>query len=103
MIKNAGIFTGSAVVLAGLVLASQAHPEPSDMSCTGVSAEIAKALSDPRSGCGHLRTNPPGIKMIDVDVYTGRVPIRPTLDAAKSKAPRRRLSNVGSFGRNVFG
>jgi hypothetical protein len=93
---KAGIFAGSAAVLAVLALASPVYPETSiEMGyCT---AGIAAGLADPRTGWHRNAPGLTGVRMIDVDVYTGRVPIRPTLEAVKSRTPRRRLSDVGLF------
>jgi hypothetical protein len=102
MMSKAGIIAGSAAVLAALALASPVYPETStEMGyCTAV---IATGLAGP---CTGRRRNAPGltgVRMIDVDVYTGRVPIRPTLEAVKSRTPRRRLSDAGLFGCRTLG
>jgi hypothetical protein len=99
MIPNEGIIAGSVAILVALALASQAHPEPSYLDCTGLFA----ARADPSSEWEHLHAAPQAIELIDVEVYTGRVPVRPILDAAKSRAPRRRLSNLGLFGCDTIG
>jgi hypothetical protein len=103
MITNAGILAGSAAVLVALALAGQAHSEPSHMGhCPALAVGIADGSADPCSGWGHFNTNPRA-DLIDGDPYTGRVPIRPTLDAAKARVSRRRLSDIGLFGCKIFG
>jgi hypothetical protein len=99
MITNAGLIAGSAAVLAAaLAMSSPVYPKATNM---GDCARVADGLADPCSGRG--APGLAGVRMIDVDVYTGRFPIRPSLEAVKSKSPQRRLSCVDLFGCRTLG
>jgi hypothetical protein len=94
---NAGLVAGSAAVLAALAMASPVYPK----TTTGTGhciAGIAVGVADQCSDWGRDARDLAGVRMIDVDSYTGRAPIRPALEAARAKSPRRRLSDVGLFG-----
>jgi hypothetical protein len=103
MITNAGLVAGSAAVLAALAMAMASPGFPKTSAGTGYCSGVADGLADECSGWGRDPPGLAGVRMIDLDIYTGRFPIRPTLDAAKARLPRGRLSDVGSFGCRTLG
>ncbi len=103
MITNAGLVAGSAAVLAALAMAMASPSYPKTSAGIGYCAGVAGGLADQCSGWDPDPPGLAGVRMIDIDIYTGRVPIRPTLEAAKSRLPRRRLSEVDLFGCGTLG